>query len=85
MATAEMQRTGVHATQEQMKQIAAAEAGVFMAGITSARFGPGRAQTREQLMRKLIQAAAIAQGLPDTRGFYGYDPTNGEFITWGKS
>jgi hypothetical protein len=85
MATTEMMRTGVFATPEQMKQIADAEAGVAMAGLTAARLGPHRAESREKRMRRLIQAAAVAQGLPDTKGFYGYDTGNGEFITWGKA
>lgn len=85
MATTEMMRTGVFATPEQMKQIADAEARVAMAGLTAARLGPHRAESREKRMRRLIYSAAIAQGLPAMTGFYGYDPRNGEFITWGKA
>ena len=41
----------------------------------------GFAGDARKSMNELIQKTAMAHGLPDVTGYYGYDPSNGEFIS----
>ena len=80
-----MRRTGVFATTEETEEIAklASEARstpvIAMSmdhGIEQGGFA-GQAWDR---VHKTVYEKALAHGLPEIRGYYGFDPENGEFI-----